>query len=415
MADEPVESTVIKTDPEVEEVPLGRRQRVEIRINSIRRSTYYSVFSASLAWLRVKLKTRVTWVVIMLFLGTADVMLNWINFANLMAEDQAHGLIIGPPPPIMWISLLVFTIIGTVLYIPETLNTLSVFCYDGQTRVLLTYEMLVTIPLEHIPISAVNYFISHCQKSYGSLVQTYCGACSIVFYFIRLVWFAHMEGKILKANEKAKVKKLFFMICCALYACGMGFPILNWRADPAQSISEKAIKNISIYLMKAPMLDGRGHDSSNIDFLLEQEGRPTKAPYLVHSIVPIYNSGMQGYSAVYKCDHSAFIIPMECRSEHNLSISLCFKFVYASRSGSGPYGQIWYNFAQVHNNTCTHSERDLQDDWKLSYRTVKPQPHGEHLHNELFDPWEGTCTNPTPWYKPHIDVCKDFDAQVCGS
>ena len=402
-------------EPEVVEPVLGRRHRVEIHINSIRRSTYFTGFSARVAWVETKLKTRVTWVVVMVILGTADVILNWLNFVDLLDEKQSHGLIIGPPTPALWICLLGFTIVGSVLYIPETFNTFSVFFYQGQTRWPLTYEMLVTVPLEHIPLSAINYFISHCQKDYGSLLQTACGAVSIMFLFIRLVWYAHMEGKSLKANDKAKLNKGFFMLCCALYACGMAFPIMNWRVDPASSIGKKDIQNISIYLLNAPMLEGRGYKNFSIEYITEVEGNPI----LVRSIYSIYDKKMAGTYAAYKCDNNTKILPRECQTGPPAVHSLCFKFVYASKDNGGakPYGQIWYNFAGLTlmpggGYTCKNSARDLRSNWKLWYFTGKPMRPDHPTYLVLYDPWEGTCTNPTPWYKSHeIDVCGDLEKQ----
>ena len=131
------------------------------------------------------------------------------------------------------------------------INTLSVYCRDGFTLVSISIEMLFTVPAVHIPIAALNYFTALCRAGHTSMLQvpgilkcvlntfyfyellesirnficiTYTipwvsmasidlkynlvdrqvlsGAFSIVFVFVRMVWFAHMQGKKIKADPK---------------------------------------------------------------------------------------------------------------------------------------------------------------------------------------------------------------------
>ena len=62
----------------------------------------------------------------MFILGTLDVILNLVNFVYLSSDELNYGLVIGPPTRNLWTSLCVFTVFGTLLYIPETINTFSV-------------------------------------------------------------------------------------------------------------------------------------------------------------------------------------------------------------------------------------------------------------------------------------------------
>ena len=73
-----------------------------------------------------KLRTRRTWVATMFVLGTLDVTLNLVNFVQLSSDELNYGLVIGPPSQDLWTSLCVFTVFGTLLYIPESINTFSV-------------------------------------------------------------------------------------------------------------------------------------------------------------------------------------------------------------------------------------------------------------------------------------------------
>jgi len=62
----------------------------------------------------------------MFALGTLDVVMNLVNFVHLSSDELNYGLVIGPPTQDLWTSLCVFTVFGTLLYIPESINTFSV-------------------------------------------------------------------------------------------------------------------------------------------------------------------------------------------------------------------------------------------------------------------------------------------------
>jgi len=68
---------------------------------------------------------RSSWVAAMLVVGTADMLFNVTNLVQMSSVDLNYVLVIGPPTRDMWISLCFFTVVGTVLYIPETINTVS--------------------------------------------------------------------------------------------------------------------------------------------------------------------------------------------------------------------------------------------------------------------------------------------------
>jgi len=62
----------------------------------------------------------------MFVLGTLDVVLNLVNFVQMSSDELNYVLVIGPPTQGQWTSLCVFTVLGTLLYIPESINTFSV-------------------------------------------------------------------------------------------------------------------------------------------------------------------------------------------------------------------------------------------------------------------------------------------------
>ena len=392
-------------------------------------------------WIRRKLRTRFTWVGIMFLLGTSDMLMQWVNLADLSSPQQEHGLVLGPPTYITWVTLFSFTILGTVAYIPETINTFSVFFRDGQTLVPLTLELLATLTLEHIPLSAISYVISNCRISYASVVQTGCGALRILFVFVRLLWYAHLEGKMLMKHDETKLKKGFFMLCCALYAFTMAFPVMVWRERPSLHLSESDVRNVSIYLLKAPMLQQGGLSHLNIDYLLRKQGRSLEYPYVIRSLTPIFERRDHGVHARYTCNLNASHVPKECLDTE----ALCLKFIYVPNAGSGPYGQILYNFAKVstsdtftYENTtssgvvyrnlnnqtavngtaqpvdisgCRQSRDALMHGWGLHYFNTE---HKSSKPIQVFNPWKGTCTNPTPRYDPNIDVCSYWRSSECA-
>lgn len=61
----------------------------------------------------------------MVVFGTADMLLNLVNLFQMSSDDLNYVLVIGPPTYDLWMCLLFFTIAGTLLYFPETINTVS--------------------------------------------------------------------------------------------------------------------------------------------------------------------------------------------------------------------------------------------------------------------------------------------------
>ena len=70
-------------------------------------------------------RTRRSWVAAMFLIGTADMVVNIVNLVQMSSDELNYGLVIGPPTFGLWISLCVFTVFGTLFYIPETINTFS--------------------------------------------------------------------------------------------------------------------------------------------------------------------------------------------------------------------------------------------------------------------------------------------------
>ena len=218
-----------------------------------------------------------------------------------------------------------------------------------------------------------------------------------------------MEGKLLQSGKEVKVKNCMFMFCCALYAISMAFPVSMWRTHLEVKNIEKHIQDVSIYMIKSPFMNGERINYYNMDQILESQGRVRTEPYLVKSLTSITGMGDLGYVAYYKCNMNATFIPKECVANG----SLAFRFVYASYTEGGPYGEIMYNFAFIPapaktlngSSVCVPSKADLQDEWSMFYfKDTVPQKHEIFTHVMVDSPWT-TCMMPRPWYDPGIQVC----------
>jgi len=366
---------------------------------------------------------NVAWVTLMASLGTLDCGVNWLNFIQLTHSDRTRGLITGPVPEFLWIMLLIFTLIGSVLYVLETINTFTVFICNGQTKVPIVWEQLVIITLEHIPLAAINFFISQCRCKYFTVWQTMCGSVYILFILLRLVWHAHMEGKLVWASlyegSEFKMRKGMFMAVCALYSIAMAFPALCWRHSEAAGKFEIQISDVNLYLLKASFLETRNIRAHDLTDLLVSQGRDLHKPWVVESIVDIVELEGGYLSAVYPCPikddpNVTFALP-DCTSNGYIN----FSFAYPLKHEILPYGEIRYNYAfisepeigpnstQNTRTTCTQASQNFQNGWRLFFLKTEQMylPEEEFLHVLISSAWEGTCKSPEPYYDKTIPVC----------
>ena len=355
-----------------------------------------------------KLHTRGLWVLIMVLLGTFEVFINWMNALQLSKVDIEYGLITGPAPHIAWIFLIAFSVISTVFFIPEMANTFSVFCYDGATMISLIYELVFTLAFKHVPLNALNYYIALCRGQYFTVLQTFCSTSHILYVFVRLLWYAHMEGKILRTSDGSKVRNALFLVCCALFATSMAMPIMCWRSRPSSRLTDALVQNASLFLFNSESFDVARLPNYDVSQLVLDEGRDFRHPALIPSLLEVTNAGPSGVKATFKCrpHMNLTFSPEECRN----STSLVFKFVYQKKIAACPYGTIRYNFATVRkgqnlppNGTCVEAEKEIS--WSLHYLHVMPQVRGRKTRIVVDRPWTRTCISPTPWYDKHIHVC----------
>lgn len=361
-----------------------------------------------LARCMAKLHTRGLWVLIMVALGTFDVFINWMNTLQFSLVEMEHGLITGPAQHTAWKWLIAFSVVSTVFYIPEMANTFSVFCYDGATMVSLIYELVFTLAFKHVPLNALNYYIALCRSQYFTLLQTFSSTSHILYVFVRLLWYAHMEGKILRTSEGSKLRNGVFLVCCALFASSMAMPIMCWRFRPSGHFSDALVQNASLFLFNSKHFDIASLPNYDVSQLVLAEGRNLQHPSLIPHLHKVTSAGLTGLMVTHECRPlvNLSFTPEECHH----SDSLLFRFVYYNKIAGSPYGTIRYNFATVMkaenllpNGTCVDSEKELS--WNLYYLNIMPQVRGRKMRIVVNRPWKHTCVTPTPWYDKRIHVC----------
>lgn len=140
-------------------------------------------------------RAKVFWTVLMLVMASAYLAANMYNCIQLTQPRLRYGLIIGPLSYPMFIALSVLTLLNMAIYLPETVNTISIFCRGGgRTLFPLNRELIVSICVVHLPIATLNFFINRCRNGLFSMSQTLSGILSICYIFCRLLWYAHLEG-----------------------------------------------------------------------------------------------------------------------------------------------------------------------------------------------------------------------------
>ena len=96
--------------------------------------------------------------------------------------------IAGAPTRPLWISLCVFTVVGTLLYLLETVNTFSAaYGSSGDTAISIHLELLVTLLFEHIPLATIDYFVARYE------MQKFHANCKVIDIYINLYMYIQVQ------------------------------------------------------------------------------------------------------------------------------------------------------------------------------------------------------------------------------
>ena len=368
---------------------------------------------ACLSGIISKFHNRRSWVVVMFLLGTADMLMNLTNFVVLSDEGLSYGLVIGPPSRDLWISMCVFTIVGTLLYFPETVNTFSaLYTTDGDTVLPIHLELGVTLLFEHIPLAIIDYFVARCRRQFTTKVASWCHSVRLAFIFLRLVWYAHIEGGKLRKNDKYQLKQVFVLLCCLLFCVTIAFNIMNWYWEPDTKVKAYHLQNVSVYLLRYPSPPEQLTFLIPLtDVLRRQSGENLDNAQLTDSLSTFFISkGNLNFNTSiisrYMCNVSEES-PLECEGTKWLH----FRFIYALSEWS-PYGEIRYNFARVcresSSETCVDSEVMLKNGWRLFFyeaHKVIDAITNMTVQVNVSAPFRKAYTHPMPRYSSEVPVC----------
>ena len=388
-------------------------------------------------------KADKTWVGCMIGMSTIDILLNLANFVQMSDSDLEYGLVIGPPSRVLWYTLLTFTCMSWLLFVPETLNSLSVLYSPArETYFPIAIEMTVTLIFKHIPLSTVVYFVGRCRREYTTSLESICNGFRLVHILGRLVWYAHLEGRKLKKNDKHTLQKSFVLLSLLLFGVATSFVIKNWRNEPDTRLKRYHLVNVSILMLSEPHAnDAMGQRfppevksfKLNASTLIRRHGYDAHRPFLVKSLLIVKEKGY--YTSDYYCDSNngyQDLKPFECDEKTEI---LRFHFVYYEPTITAPYGEIKYNFVKlqkrasyiypVHDENdddesslkfdkkkyvCVETDEELQNYFKLYYLEVTK--FYDNLENEqgisiiVSSPFRKTWTHPRPRYEEDLKICR---------
>ena len=382
-----------------------------------------------------------TWVGCMIAMSTIDIFINLANFVQMSDDNLNYGLVIGPPSRVLWYTLLVFTCVSWLLFVPETLNSLSVlYSPNRETYFPIAVEMTLTLLLKHIPLSTVVYFVGRCRREYTTSLESVCNGFRIVHILGRLVWYAHLEGRKLKRNDKHAIQKSFVLLSLLLFGVATSFVIKNWRNEPDTRLKRYHLVNVSIVMLSEPHVNevmGERFPPEVKSFKLElsqlirRHGYNVERPFLVKSILVVKQRGFLTRDFVcHSRNGYQDMKPFECDQETTF---LRFHFLFHEPTLTSPYGEIRYNFAKLQQSStsnstsslesvdknrndtkteykCTETDEEPKKRWKLYYLEVTKYhsnlTYETGIRVTVSSPFRKTWTHPRPRYDESIAVCR---------
>lgn len=205
---------------------------------------------------------------LLLLVSTVDMIVDWVNYAQLSAVDGfEYALVAGPPQTLAIHTLLFFNVCGTLFYVVECVNTLSIMCNRGHTKLAIELEQTLVILLEEIPLAAANLGIVVCRNDSGSAHQMACVLLALLNTALRLYfynWVKEWRFKMEKTDLQSTVKSAIYAMTSGFWLMLFATACFTWSHEEAgdrkammmsagkEQQSAAFFAGVSILLLKYP-------------------------------------------------------------------------------------------------------------------------------------------------------------------
>lgn len=349
-----------------------------------------------------KTMSKRAWAAALFLLGTLDLAASVFHLVRTSDGEQAFSLIVGPPPIQFWAALCLFTAVRAALYLPETINTLSALrgnAVDGDTMVPLHLELTCTMSAAYIPLSFVDFLLTKCWRLYSSDAASLSHVTRLTFLSARLIWYAHIEGRKFRKNDRHEIPQVMIIVCCTLLAVMTSFPVSIMRFKSELNATQE-LSSVSIFVVHSPAFEDppvqRYANSVGCAFAMcskktatLSEGRCAGADgtdlnsfstdkwrLLVRSVQALYELRPKQFAVEYECKDSPNS-PSECFSNATddgvddgaSKCKILFRFSFLSASKVCRYGRVAYNYARLcpARNSCENFATEMSGGWHLVY------------------------------------------------
>ncbi len=350
--------------------------------------------------------------ILMFVFSTIDVILDWLNYEDFTAEDYRYGLVSGPPSTTQLHSLLIFCIVGTLLYLLETVNMLSMLRNNGYPVFPVLWELGLIMCLEEIPLCAINLAIVLCRFHQNTPLQIASSVFGILNIVIRFLAFDTKEAK--EKGIKSITTLLFgflfleWMTILVLSGFIWGHGYSQYNRNQIPKADKQWLDGVSVLLLHN--LNEQKFETHKLDITaqIQKQGLSLEHPFLVRDLSTIGNFVQSGFPAYYPCNLSAKLVPDECGTMLGTQIVFRFRYMYNPPATTTPLGDVSYRYGILFPNMdCVVAQRELQGDWQLFYLNVRLKSNifNKTTAVEVSKPWDGACTVVHPLFDATIDIC----------
>ena len=345
-------------------------------------------------------------------MSTTDVIADWVNYHYLNYDSFKYGLVIGPPSEEALTGLLLFNILGTILYIVECWNVTTILTNARMAKFPVAFEQGLVLLLEEIPMAAINLNIVTCRMHHVTGKQVTAGVFGMLNVAVRLYvygWFRECEYFVKAINTfKTTLKIAIYVTVSVFYmvfVVTLGFtwqtPEVSYREVKPGHPVPPWVNGVTIMFLPTSVDVPFGNDSVNV--ALTHGAISLRHPWLVRDITSIIARHDNHTAVSYRCPpFNASLAPSECQHGDRLE----FSFKYLAPRATQPFGSIHYGLAVTNGDKCRPVRKGMKPDWQLLYLKVS---FGRTRYGEpavLVHPaWAKVCTPPIPYFDESLKVC----------